>query len=138
MRGKLSKQVKRELVEAFGSRCMLTGDPLEFHELTYHHLVKACHGGQEDFENGVLLSARAHRYLHNEIEKSGDTVYDETERRQVSLFYEIQLALACYKSLLILREKSLENPNPEVVEAIRIFEEEVVTRYKEEVNSKQK
>lgn len=138
MRVKLSKKVKKELVEAFGSRCMLTGDPLKFEELTYHHLVKKCHGGGETFENGVLLSTRAHRYLHNEIEKSGAMIYDEAEGQEVSLFDEIQLALSYYKSLLILREKTLSNPNPEIVEAIRIFEEEVILQYTERLNPKQK
>lgn len=33
-------------------------------DLTYHHIIKKCDGGKESFDNGAILMAIGHQYLH--------------------------------------------------------------------------
>ena len=60
------KQVTKDLIQFY--------KPLDFdwlnyrvtrqNQITFHHIVKAEHGGLYSLDNGALLSERGHRYLH--------------------------------------------------------------------------
>lgn len=41
----------------------------------YHHLIKRSHGGETNIQNGAILTANSHEYLHNAIEQRDIELY---------------------------------------------------------------
>lgn len=60
------KQITREMLKIYKplSNMDWMNYKLVKRDLTFHHLVKREHGGQQIIENGALLMPIAHQYLH--------------------------------------------------------------------------
>jgi hypothetical protein len=69
---KRNKSVKKELMELYKNKCMLT---LLETKITFHHIKKRQYGGKKILENGGLVEYRLHQWLHNEIELHDRELY---------------------------------------------------------------
>jgi len=77
-----NKSAKNKLIELYGEECFIEklhlrpkgckekykskGQYKRMKQLTYHHIVKKEHGGRATVENGALLSAENHSWLHKQ------------------------------------------------------------------------
>lgn len=86
---------KEQLKILYGCKCMLTGIK-EKKKLTFHHIIKAEHGGPATANNGANLIGEIHSWLHCSIENNDP-----------ELFALINECLQLYKICLDLNEQRL-------------------------------
>lgn len=80
-----NREVREKLFLLYGAKCMLTDRESA---LNFHHIIKKCEGGDETIENGAILNRSVHDFVH------------DFESSDKDMFYEINLALKCYKVCL--------------------------------------
>ena len=60
-----TRLVKQILFSRYGHVCMVCGKKFDKKLLQYHHIVKYADGGATDIDNGGLVCANCHNYLHH-------------------------------------------------------------------------
>lgn len=75
----------RQLIFEHGYICMLGGN-VEKDDITFHHIVKKCDGGDHSAYNGAILSRKMHDKL-NFIELHDLVIYEEINK----YFYKYKL-----------------------------------------------
>lgn len=110
MKKKNNKAVRKELEILYGCKDMLT--LLQSNKLTYHHILKKSHGGNNTLENGALLERLTHDWLHS------------LEYTDKDLYNLINECLCLFKQCIDLNEEELINQYvnevaPKVLELVR-------------------
>ena len=111
------KLVRRDLLLLQNDLCIMTGILLSSSSGSFHHMVKDCDGGPYTFNNGVMLFMKAHRCLHEVLERFHKDDYIQLHRRFL-LYKQLLLELCSYDEEYIPRD--LEEEQEEYIEDIQI------------------
>lgn len=84
-----NRSIRKKLIELYGSECFINKLHLrvvkpqkykgkkqynKMQRLTYHHIKAKSEGGETTIENGALLNAENHEWLHKQDKKKQDVI----------------------------------------------------------------
>ena len=84
-----NRSIRKKLIELYGSECFINKlhlrilKPVKYkgkkqhakmQRLTYHHIKMKCEGGETTVENGALLNAENHEWLHKQDKETQDVI----------------------------------------------------------------